>query len=76
MAEDTAQPMADAPTEPTEAQREQQGKAGLPVPDEAAVDQARKDAEWRSDNPGKALIREANPEVAGEGFDYLESNRA
>jgi hypothetical protein len=67
-----AKPMAEAPVEPTDAQREAAGTDAKPS--DAALAQVREDAKWREDNPNKVLIREANPAVAGESFDYLGQN--
>ena len=69
---DQANPMAEAPAEPTEAQQEQ---AGLPTdkPSDEALAVFREDAEWRNEHPNEARIREANPNVGGEDNSYLEN---
>lgn len=71
-----AEPMKEAPPEPTDAQAEQGaetqavGVNASVEPSDAAVKQAKEDEEFRQKNPNKVLIRAANPEFGGEGFEY------
>lgn len=73
-----ANPMSTAPAEPTAAQVEQtEVQAGIETgvndgPSEESKQQAKEDADWRGDHPNEVLIREANPDVGGESFGYLD----
>jgi hypothetical protein len=78
-----ANPMDEAPAEPTEAQQEQGASTDEPGADipavvdpdsllpgaDAAAEQHAKDEAWRIDHPNEVLVREANPQVGGESFD-------
>ena len=61
-------PAADSPK--TEAQAEQAGVTGTPVPSEEQLEQYRKDQEQRVADPNKVVAREANPNFGGESFAY------
>lgn len=69
----TEQPPEASPDAPP-ASLEQQPIEGQAAPAEgptdATVDQAKSDSEWKRENPDEVLVREANNDVAGEGFAY------
>lgn len=77
-----ANPMDEPSANPTEAEVEQGAQEGInqpqavdPSPEgptDAALKQAREDQKLRDENPNKAVVREANPEVGGESFAYLK----
>lgn len=77
-----ANPMEQAPAEPTEAQQEQGADVPLVVdptsllPNAAeAAQQFADDEAWRLEHPNQPLMREANPNVGGESFDRYDTTK-
>lgn len=58
-----------APANPTEAQQEQAGTQATSADEAKRL--SKEDDNWRVENPDRARVREANPSVGGESFDYL-----
>jgi hypothetical protein len=66
-----ANPMSEAPANPTEAQQDQGNVNidGTPRPSAEQLEQARKDAEWIAEHPNEPHIREAIEGQGGESTD-------